>query len=254
MSNLDNSSPSRNGKIPQDTLIKAAQSLWGEKYRVTKGGTVLRFGARGSKSLRLDTDQFYDFEAQRGGGAKDLLILAGLWREHPDWVARVHDYRDADGALVFQTIKKTDGLWTARRPGTNGARWDWHVPRAIWVLYRLPELITAKRTRAVFLPEGEKDADAVAKLGLIATSNPFGGGNWDQSYNRHLFGRHVIVLPDNDAQGEKHAEVVTRALTGIAARVRVLRLPGLAEKGDVSDWLKAGGDRAQLLALARDAP
>ena len=70
-------------------------------------------------------------------------------------------------------------------------------------------------------------------------------------YCEHLRDRHVVILADNDAAGRKHAEQVAAMLQGIAASVRVLHLPGLPEKGDVSDWLDSGGDAEKLLALAR---
>ena len=44
------------------------------------------------------------------------------------------------------------------------------------------------------------------------------------------------------------------SFSGIAARVRVLMLPGLAPKGDVSDWVASGGTREQFDALVAQAP
>jgi hypothetical protein len=49
----------------------------------------------------------------------------------------------------------------------------------------------------------------------------------------------VVLLPDHDAAGRHHAEMVGASLAGIAGEVRLLELPGLPEKGDVSDWLDA---------------
>ena len=40
----------------------------------------------------------------------------------------------------------------------------------------------------------------------------------------------------------KHRDVVANALQDSAERVRVLDLPGLPPKGDVSDWIEAGGE------------
>jgi AAA domain len=59
---------------------------------------------------------------------------------------------------------------------------------------------------------------------------------------------------DNDTAGEDHATSVARSLVGVAASVRILRLPGLPPKGDVTDWLEAGGTRDELERLAREAP
>ena len=61
-------------------------------------------------------------------------------------------------------------------------------------------------------------------------------------------------MPDNDDVGRKHANSVARHLHGIAASVKILALPGLPEKGDVSDWLEAGGTAGELQALAEAAP
>jgi putative DNA primase/helicase len=69
-------------------------------------------------------------------------------------------------------------------------------------------------------------------------------------YNEYLRGRHVVVLPDNDGPGRKHAEQVAAATHGTAASVRIVELPGLPEKGDVSDWLDAGGSADELIRLA----
>jgi Protein of unknown function (DUF3631) len=69
-----------------------------------------------------------------------------------------------------------------------------------------------------------------------------------------LRGRAVVILPDNDEPGRKHVAKAARHLAGIAAEMRILALPDLPPKGDVSDWLAAGGTREQLLDLAASAP
>jgi hypothetical protein len=69
-----------------------------------------------------------------------------------------------------------------------------------------------------------------------------------------LRGAKVVILPDNDEPGRKHAQQAAKSLHGKAASVKVLELPGLPEKGDISDWLAAGGTREELLELAAEAP
>ena len=54
--------------------------------------------------------------------------------------------------------------------------------------------------------------------------------------------------------GRKHADSVARHLHGTAKSVKILVLPGLPEKGDVSDWLEAGGTAGELQTLAEAAP
>jgi hypothetical protein len=119
--------------------------------------------------------------------------------------------------------------------------------------YRLHELIAADPSLPVFICEGEKDADRLASQGLVATTNSGGGGNWKVALNRWFAGRTCILLEDNDEKGRLHVEKVSAELAGIGKRTIVLRLPGLAEKGDVSDWLDAGHSIAELRQQAAQA-
>ena len=106
------------------------------------------------------------------------------------------------------------------------------------------------------MAEGEKDADALRALGAVATCNPMGSGKekWLDEYSQALTGANVVILPDNDEAGLAHAHRIAASLQGKARRVRVAELPGLAPKGDVSDWLAAGGTLPGLVQLAKTAP
>ena len=61
------------------------------------------------------------------------------------------------------------------------------------MLYRLPELMAANSSATVFVCEGEKDVDLLRELGLVATTNPLGGGKWLDGYSRFLKGREVVI-------------------------------------------------------------
>lgn len=188
------------------------------------------------------------------------LSLRDLFNEpaKPQEKARieaVYNYRDETGALLFQVVRKSDKTFPGRKPdGHRGFIWNLDDVRR--VLYRLPELLVADASATVWIPEGEKDVDRLHSLGLTAITNPHGAGsqtndyNWRPEYSEHLRGREVIVLPDNDEAGRNHAEFVASALHGIAASVKVLALPNLPEKGDVSNWLDAGGDPESLCVMA----
>ena len=62
-------------------------------------------------------------------------------------------------------------------------------------------------------------------------------------------GLDAVILPDNDDPGRQHAAMVAKSLNGIAKQVRTLTLPDLPEKGDVADWIAAGGTRERLEEL-----
>jgi 5S rRNA maturation endonuclease (ribonuclease M5) len=169
-----------------------------------------------------------------------------------DNIVAIYDYRDEAGKLLYQVTRTTPKSFFQRRPdGKEGFKNDLGDVRR--VLYRLPDLLKADQQEPVFIPEGEKDVDALRKLGFVATCNSGGAGKWRDEYNRWLSERDVVVLPDNDAQGEEHAQKVANSLLGVAASVKLVRLPNLPDKGDVSDWLNAGGTKEQLLALVEKA-
>lgn len=118
------------------------------------------------------------------------------------------------------------------------------------VLYRLPELIeelaqSDAERRAIWLPEGEKDADTLAAWGLVATTSMGGTNGWQQHFPQYFDGGDVIIPMDNDVEGRAFAHRKAASLRGIAKRVRVLDLrqhwPGCPEKGDITDWRDLGG-------------
>lgn len=168
-------------------------------------------------------------------------------------IVATYDYRDENGQLLYQTVRKEPKTFLQRRPDKNG-KWIWKLDSVRRVLYRLPELLAADPQATVFICEGEKDADALRNIGLIATTSPQGAGKWRDEYSEHLQGREVVILPDNDTAGRKHADDVARSLYRIAASVKVLSLPNVPDKGDVSDWLKNGGDAESLCVTAENAP
>ena len=147
----------------------------------------------------------------------------------------------------------SQGLHSAESDGKGG--WVWGVHGVRVVPYRLPELLEAISTeQPVFVLEGEKDADNLAKLNIAATCNAGGAGKWRARHAAFLKDADVIIVPDNDPPGRAHAESVARSLVGVASRIRVLKLPGLPEKGDVSNWLAAGGTAERLWQLTENAP
>ncbi len=168
-------------------------------------------------------------------------------------IAATYDYRDTEGRLRHQTVRFDPKDFKQRRP--NGAGWTWDLKGVECILYRLAELRAAVAAgQRVYLVEGEKDADNVATLGLCATTNAMGAKKWREKYSEELRGADVAILPDNDPSGREHVEEVARSVQRAAKSVRVVELPGLPEKGDVSDWIHWGGKRELLEALADASP
>lgn len=255
-------------------IIRAvAHKLLGEPNAQLSKESELRYGSHGSLAIAVEENTFFDHEQNTGGGILDLVrretdaetkAQAAAWLVKNGFAApgqekvasRIvasYNYHDEAGELLFQVARMEPKTFRQRRPDGNGG-WDWKVRGIRQVPYRLPELLAAPRDANVFVVEGEKDADRLAALGLVATCNAGGAGKWRKAHAEHLAGRRVIVLPDNDDAGIDHAQRVAMTLRGIAADVRIIELPGQPKKGDVSDWLDAGGTVEGLVQLVTDAP
>lgn len=255
----------------QPSTIKAvAHELLGEPNLQLSSEADVRYGKHGSLSIDPVKNTFYDHEQNAGGGILDLICReadtdkAGAvdWLKKRGLVevedtdqpkakpklVKTYDYRSADGELLFQVLRYEPKTFKQRRPDGDG--WVWSVKGIEQVPYRLPELL-AKPDETVYIVEGEKDCDNLAEAGLLATCNAGGAGKWSSTHAKHLKGRHVVILPDQDAAGRDHAQKVAKSLDGIAASVSILELPGLPGKGDVSDWLSAGGTAEGLMELTQ---
>lgn len=167
-------------------------------------------------------------------------------------IVATYNYCDERGELLLQVVRYDPKDFRQRRPKPGGG-WDWSVKGVRVAPYRLPELL-AEPTRPVVVVEGEKDADNLARVGVLATCNARGAGKWSADHAEFLRGRRVVIVPDNDDAGRNHARQVAQSLNGIAESVRVVELPGLLAKGDASDWIAAGGTKAELKRLADAAP
>lgn len=198
--------------------------------------------------------EFKDIIAALGIDAKDLFPPKQRTSKPKNTkkIVATYDYLDESGSLLFQKLRYEPKDFRIRRPDGAG-NWKWGLSDCRRVLYHLPELIQAvKNGEMVFIVEGEKDADNLKKLGLTATTNFDGAGKWNKEYNQFLSGAKVAILPDNDEPGQEHAQLVARSLSGIASSIKILNLPNLPEKGDVSDWLEVGGTKEQLLSFIEE--
>lgn len=156
-----------------------------------------------------------------------------------------HDYCDEKGNLLFQVVRMEPKDFRQRRPKPGGG-WIWDVKGVRVVPYRLPELLAAPSNKFVFVVEGEKDVNSLADIGIVATCNAGGAAKWIAEHAAFLANRFVVVIADNDSAGADHASKVCLTLHQVARSVRLVQLPGLPEKGDVSDWLAAGGTKDEL--------
>lgn len=157
-------------------------------------------------------------------------------------------YTSEDGEYLYSKIRWIPKSFSFSPKGMNKK----------FVLYNLPALKKAGIDGStVYLCEGEKDAESLIDLGLIATCNPEGASlgevKWKDSYTESLRGLEVVIFADNDEAGRNHARGVAARLTGKAASVKIVEFPDLPEKGDVTDYLEKHS-KEDLLARVNEAP
>lgn len=215
--------------------------------------------------------------------SRQQLPEANRQAPHGDAPAKIvatYDYQDEDGTLLFQVCRFEPKTFRQRCPGDGGDGWSYKVQGVKQVPYMLPELQEdLSQDRTIFIVEGEKDVRNLRKIGVPATCNAGGAGKWPDTLTAYFRGADVVIIQDNDPQarnkdgdlrfypedhaefpnqpihpGQDHAEFVARRLNGTAKSIRVLALPNLPLKGDVSDWIAAGGTSGELYALASAAP
>jgi 5S rRNA maturation endonuclease (ribonuclease M5) len=159
-----------------------------------------------------------------------------------------YPYFDEEGDLLYQQTRSKGKRFAFRRPLPGGG-WAWNLEGVERVIYNLPEVIAATE---VFIAEGEKDAETLKSLGLVASTNPGGAGKWQESFAQFFRQKKVYILPDDDEPGRKHAQDVAKSVSQYASEVRLI--PAFRNAKDVSEWVERGGTKRQLLKLVAKTP
>lgn len=179
---------------------------------------------------------------------KDLFLDSKPSGGKPE-ISAIYDYTDEKGETLFQTIRFIPKDFRQRRPNGKGG-WEWNLKGVRLVPYRLPDLL---KSSMVCIVEGEKDADTLWKHGFPATCNPMGAGKWHAEWSKLFEGKEVVILPDLDEPGRKHAIDVGKKLYGHALHIKIIEVPKKPHVKDVSDWFTQGGTKDELLKLITEA-
>jgi hypothetical protein len=183
-----------------------------------------------------------------GCPTEDIVAALGLrWEDlYPPRDARddrprivaTYDYVSEHGELLYQSVRYEPKDFRQRRPNERGG-WDWKLGDVRRVLYQLPQVLAAaKAGEVIYICEGEKDAAALGRAGVVATTNPMGAGSWRSEYAVHLVGAsRVVVVADRDPKGRDHARRVAQSVRSVGVPVSVVES---AFGKDAADHLAAG--------------
>lgn len=164
-----------------------ARRLLGEPNRALSTRTQWRYGSHGSMAVEVAGEHrgtWFDHERQVGGGVVDLIhretgladgaAVQWLKRElgirldgQPELapqrrIVATYNYRNETGELLFQVVRYEPKDFRQRRPNGNSG-WDWSTKGVRQVPYRLPELLERPEGCPVYISEGEKDTDRLAR-------------------------------------------------------------------------------------------
>lgn len=153
-----------------------------------------------------------------------------------------YHYYDRDGkiAAVVQRFENNGKKTFRVRPGAPPVR----------PLYRIKSIIEASH---VILCEGEKCADALASVGIEATTVMSGANApLDKVDWTPLAGKHVTLWPDNDEPGHQLMERVRPHLQAINCRIDIIDVSGRPDKWDAADCITEGGNPHDIINTARE--
>lgn len=193
----------------------------------------------------------------------DRLKADGIWEakapvqknqsRQDSKLTHTYSYTNEIGELAHQTLRLEPKSFRQRRPDHNNpGKWIYSLKDTQTFLYNLPAVMRSEK--GIVLVEGEKDADRLISLGVCATTAPMGAGKWRPEYTEYLKGKKVYLIPDKDEAGFHHMVKIASMLDGVADEYKLVELPGLSDKEDISDWLDKGHTKEELSEIIINSP
>ncbi|SHF84807.1 Primase C terminal 1 (PriCT-1) [Caldanaerobius fijiensis DSM 17918] len=213
-----------------------------EEVEETVKALALHFNDEDVADRLLAVESTFSQDLENVSGWSSLVEIIGKEAAHDieTRIPTIYTYTNVDGTPLFRILRydRPEGK-TFQTEHFDGKTWQKGLNGTAKVLYNLPRLkeaITGGET--IFVVEGEKCVHALEKLGLTATTNPFGAGSWIDEYAEQLKdAKNVIILPDNDEAGHKHAQKVEESLKKYGINARIVGIPNLGEGEDVADLI-----------------
>jgi hypothetical protein len=221
----------RNGTNPESVAISKEQFF---DHSAKSGGGILQlamFKCGDMQAAQEFLGEYYHLTPKMQTGAQptnnrhDDLIRQGF-RE----VAR-YNYHDLQGNIIHFVARLEHP--EHKKQFCQGTPEGWGVKGVTLIPYNLKEITESPWCCIV---EGEKSADCLIQRGIPATTVCGGAKKWESSYAEYFRNKQVCVMPDNDAPGREHAQIVAAGLAGIASEIRIVAT-SLAPKGDVYNYL-----------------
>jgi hypothetical protein len=169
---------------------------WEATSKADKDGKIYYAPIRQKKAIRPRQTRYWEYPARDGSP-----------------LVRVVRFDDGEGSKPNWAQQSWGKCKSSRQIGWIGGTQG--VARENIPVYRYAEVKKAiANNELIFIVEGESCADVLWNLGLTATCNIGGSGKWRNTDTSDLEGATVVIVPDRDQPGIKHAELLHQEFPG----------------------------------------
>ena len=245
-------------------------NIYGDIFDLLEYTEGLSFKNDKYETLKYLNDRFnlgYDLKPDKATSFKKYIETKNNTLESPKYglckYENIYFYKDADGNPIMCKIKyrsienptkkefRTYALVDKGEYYQRGTSQDFSNLNK--VIYNLPKVKKAiLEGKNIYFVEGEKDADNLNKLGLVATTVYSKVNKWENAYSEQLYGAKIVFIGDTGEAGEKFKKMVLDNVSPGASSFKIVTLKGIEELGDnkdVTDWLEAGNTKEELLNI-----
>jgi len=163
-------------------------------------------------------------------------------------VIATYEYKDIEtGQLIAKKVRKAPKSF------------EWHsdekVSEKTLPLYNAHKVVNFPPEKVIVFVEGEKSADALQELGVLAVCLPGGAASKPTAEQlKVLSGRRIAIWPDKDQPGRMLMRRVYERLRPVALEIRTIYPASVPPKGDAFDWIQGGGTLNELAVELQKNP
>lgn len=165
-------------------------------------------------------------------------------------IVSTYDYRNAEGALLYQSVLYEPRNFRQRKPKPDGDGYVMGIRGVEPVPYRLE--LWHDKDKALFYVTDEECVRIIEQIGLYGTCSHGGNTKFISANLKYFQGKVLIIVPRNSEEGRAHAKQLAERVSSSAASVRILQISEIPKGGTIADWFSAGGSKEELINISKN--